>query len=408
MKKGVALVTMCVAVAVLTGCVTALPPVKIVRRPAPADYSRLGRPLLAIPKFDINSNNSWQVDLRSKDLSAIDASGSLPDLLYAGFDDKTVWPPKEKMPVGFDHEAIMELGKDPGLGVRSLHARGITGKGVGVAIIDQTLLVDHKEYADRLRLYEENGSSEIQAAMHAPAVASIAVGKTVGVAPGADLYFIACSLGSPNGQEGWTYDFTLLARSVRRILKINTGLPADRKIRVISISVGWPNTAKGYTDITKAVNEAKMAGILVASSSLEETFGFAFHALGRDPMADPNVFASFTPGMFLTKSFYSDNPQAPTFYENGLWIPMDSRTTASPTGDTDYVFYREGGWSWSIPYIAGAYALACQVEPKVTPDRFWQIAMKTGKTVGVQNGGKSYSLGPIIDLVALVDALQTE
>ena len=29
----------------------------------------------------------------------------------------------------------------------------------------------------------------------------------------------------------------------------------------------------------------------------------------------------------------------------------------------EYVFYREGGWSWSIPYIAGVYALAAQVKP---------------------------------------------
>lgn len=27
------------------------------------------------------------------------------------------------------------------------------------------------------------------------------------------------------------------------------------------------------------------------------------------------------------------------------------RTTASQTGTDDYVFYRQGGWSWSIPYI---------------------------------------------------------
>lgn len=407
MKKRIIVVMLFVAAAVLIGCTRALPPVKIVRRPAPADYSRIGRPLTAIPRFDVNSTDTWQIDLRSKDLSAIDASGSLADLLYADFDDKTVWPPGNKMPAGFDHEAIMELGKDPGLGVRSLHARGITGKGVGVAIIDQTLLVDHEEYADRLRLYEEYGGNAVQAAMHAPAVASIAVGKTVGVAPGADLYAVACSLGSPGGSEGWIYDFTLLAQSVRRILKVNANLPADRKIRVISISVGWQNSQKGYPDITAAVNEARKSGILVVSSSLQETFGFAFHALGRDPMADPNVFESFTPGIFLKKNFYSDSPQARTFFANRLWIPMDSRTTASPTGNTDYVFYREGGWSWCIPYIAGAYALACQVDPNVTPDRFWQTALKTGKTVSLQNNGKTYSLGPIIDPVALVDALQT-
>jgi hypothetical protein len=406
MKKVVLVLALVCASAGLVGCVEGLPPVKIDKRPLAADYGRIRPPLLAIPKFNADSANGWQVDLRSMDLSKIDAQGALADLMYADFDDKTLWPPRDKLPVGFDHQAIMDLGEDPGLGVRSLHALGITGKGVGVAIIDQTLLVDHVEYADRLRLYEENGENGESAAMHAPAVASIAVGKSVGVAPGADLYFIACSLGSPGGSAGWTYDFTMLANSVRRILQVNEGLPAERKIRVLSISVGWASTQKGYAEITAAVNEAKKAGILVVSSSLQETFGFAFHALGRDPMADPNVFDSFTPGMFLAKQFYLDDPKSRSFFATRLWIPMDSRTTASPTGNNDYVFYREGGWSWCIPYIAGTYALACQVEPKITPDLFWQTALQTGKTVKVQNNGKAYSLGPIIDPVALIETLQ--
>jgi hypothetical protein len=85
---------------------------------------------------------------------------------------------------------------------------------------------------------------------------------------------------------------------------------------------------------------------------------------------------------------------------------MDSRTTASPTGVSDYVFYRQGGWSWSIPYIAGMYALACQVDPSITPEHFWELAMETGQTVTINHEGKSYSLGPILDPVALITALQ--
>jgi hypothetical protein len=75
---------------------------------------------------------------------------------------------------------------------------------------------------------------------------------------------------------------------------------------------------------------------------------------------------------------------------------MDSRTTASPTGVNDYVFYREGGWSWSIPYIAGVYALAAQVKPDITPDVFWSTALQTGHTIEISNGGKQYSFGVIL------------
>ena len=116
---------------------------------------------------------------------------SVRSLLYADFDSKTQWPASDKLPTDFDRQKIMEISKDPGLGIRKLHDQGITGNGVGIAIIDQTLLVDHIEYKDRIRIYEEaeditGGWLETQ--MHGPAVASIAVGKTVGVAPDADLY----------------------------------------------------------------------------------------------------------------------------------------------------------------------------------------------------------------------------
>lgn len=50
-----------------------------------------------------------------------------------------------------------------------------------------------------------------------------------------------------------------------------------------------------------------------------------------------------------------------------LLVPMDDRTTADMSGDT-YVYYADGGWSWVVPYVAGAYALCAQAEPDITPE----------------------------------------
>jgi len=85
---------------------------------------------------------------------------------------------------------------------------------------------------------------------------------------------------------------------------------------------------------------------------------------------------------------------------------MDSLTTASPDGADEYVFYRQGAWSWSIPYIAGMYALAVQVDPTITPDRFWSLALETGRTIELKHDGQTIPLGPILDPVALMDALE--
>ncbi len=373
---------------------------KIDRRPAPANWQRGA--LTTPPTYNPNLDIAWQVDLRSYDLSRLDLSGSLASLWYADFDDRTIWPPPDRMPAGYDWKRIMELGKNPGLRIRSLHARGITGRGVGVAIIDQTLLVDHQEYAGQLRLYEETNDIQdgwLETQMHGPAVASIAVGKTVGVAPEADLYYIAtamCSTGTPE-----SIDFSCLAESVRRILEVNKRLPADRKIRVISMAIGWGPKSKGYAAITAATQEAKAAGMLVICSSVEEVHGFKFHGLGRSPLADPDRLESYEPGLWWAKSYYAGQQ-----FSDRLLVPMDSRTTASPTGVSEYVFYREGGWSWSIPYIAGVYALAVQVAPTVTPDRFWSLAMETGRTIELTHDQQTIQLGPILDPVGLINALQ--
>jgi hypothetical protein len=91
-----------------------------------------------------------------------------------------------------------------------------------------------------------------------------------------------------------------------------------------------------------------------------------------------------------------------------LLVPMDSRTTASPGGPDEYVFYREGGWSWSIPYIAGVYALAAQVKPSITPDEFWSLALETGRTIQLQHNGETIAFGPILDPAALIKSLQTK
>jgi hypothetical protein len=352
----------------------------IARHPTPLKLDRRTLPSLSV--YDPSKKDTWQIDLRSYDLRSLDLSNRLTDLLMAHFDDLTRWP--DRLPREYTPSLIMELGKNPGLGVRELHKKEISGKGVGIAIIDQGLLVDHAEYKDRLRLYEEIHCGDDSSAMHGPAVASIAAGKTVGVAPGADIYYIAETHGTFK-PEGFDWDFTFLAQSIERILEVNRSLPEKERIRVISISVGWNSKQNGYAEVTAAVKKAANEGIFIISSSLFGTSGrrFAFHGLGRDPLADPDVFASYTPGLWWVDQFYSGKfGSAPN--QEVLLAPMDSRATASPTGSKDYVFYRVGGWSWSIPWLAGLYALSCQVKPDITPEIFWETALATGDSLEFQ------------------------
>jgi hypothetical protein len=376
---------------------------KIDRHPPPWPLASRG-PLAAMPTYDPAATNPGQIDLRGFDLSALDLRGSQAELEQADFDDRTVWPPAERMPADFNGRVIMELGKNPGLRIRSLHEQGITGRGVGIAIIDQPLLVDHQEYTGRLRLYEEiNIWPNEVAGMHGAGVASIAAGQTVGVAPDADLYYIGSTNSDEDASGGTsTRNWTYYAQAVRRILAVNAGLPASQRIRVLAMQVRWYSGQKGYDEIMAAVKDAGVAGIFVVSSSLEETSGLKFHGLGRDPLADPDTFESYQ------RPTWSPAPTAAGYdlslyvATDRLLVPMDARAIASPNGNDEYVFYRRGGWSWAIPYIAGVYALACQVDPTMTPERFWALAMQTGRTIQVTDEGQSYILGPILDPTAFL------
>jgi hypothetical protein len=215
-------------------------------------------------------------------------------------------------------------GLGPGDEVSRLHARGITGLHVGIAIIDRPLLTRHREFAARLRWYEEIDTEPGEpAGWHSTAVASIAVGRSVGVAPMADLYFVGVGMNWAREPIG---DWRVAARravhvgqtlplAIRRILDLNRRLPADRRIRALSVSVGDGGAFE------RAIDEARREGLFVSAADL------------RLPRLGPVTFAS---------------PAAPDAYTTG----------EVPAG------------SWAIAHMAGRYALACEEDPGMSPARF--------------------------------------
>ncbi len=374
---------------------------KIERKPQPLDFKR--GELQKFTQYDPMDKNPWQMDLRHYDLSKLDLSQQYPSLIQATFDYKTLWPPAKNMPGSFEPGKILELGKDPGLNVGKLHSRGITGQGISIAIIDQPTLVEHIEYKDRLLLYTEiNIEPSCCAQMHGPAVCSVLAGKSIGVAPGIDLYYFAAWPGvwSKDKKGDFEYDLNFYADTLKKVIDLNRKLPSGKKIRAAAIMLGFSEKRKGFNAMIEAVNLAKKEGIFVISCSLDLTYGFKFHGLGRDPLADPNNIDSYTPASWWKDSFFQGKADT-----DRLLFPMDSRTLAGPTGPGDYAFYRMGGWSWVVPYIAGIYALGCQVKPDLAPAVFWKKALSTGSFIDIKRGDMTYRLGPIVNPVALIDSL---
>lgn len=374
-------------------CLTPADKPGICRNPEPQSFEK--EPVTVLPAYDPDSGKMWQLDLRGRDISGLDLTGRAADLMYAEFDSETKFP--KVMPEGFDPVKILETGKNPGFGLRALHAKGLTGKGVAIGIIDQPLLSTHKEYAAALKSYEEIHvfGKNRPASMHGPAVASLAVGKTCGVAPDAELYYIATDF----YDSAQALDFKYLAAAVDRLADISAALPKEKKIRVISISRGFGIDEKGAKELLASIYRAGKNGIMVLTTSPEVYYDFDFMGLGKHPAADPDNSRSYGPGLFWQKNFFRSKNW---IMGKQLLAPMDSRTTASPTGDGDYVFYPNGGLSWTVPYIAGLYALACQADPQITPEAFFSKAMRTSTVNKIEKDGTKYELPGLVNPAALL------
>lgn len=351
--------------------------------------------LTQLPEADENMG----LDLRGTDISGIDLPDESDILRQVTFDSSTDWP--DDLPDGFSPEEIMETGKNPGLGIRSLHERGLTGEGVSIAIVDQALNPEHTEYAENIMSYELLHCSDTAAQMHGSAVTSIAAGKTCGVAPDAKVYYIASTFGS-YGPGKMKMDLNYMADSIDRILEINELLPEKRKIRVISISRGF-SSEKGANEVRAAIERAKEAGVFVITTSTEENYGFVLMGLGKKQTADPDDVSVYVPGHYWSDSFYTGGAMDPSRI---LLVPMDARTYASWYDPQGYEYTSSGGLSWSVPWLAGMYALCLQADDELTPEEFIQKAFETGTVQTIEYEGNQYELGTIIDPAALIEKLQ--
>lgn len=266
--------------------------------------------------------------------------------------------------------ALLEAGRDLGLGVRSLQARGITGQGVKIAIIDQSLLTDHPEISGAIAAYCETGidSGLNEGTLHGPAVASILAGQTVGVAPGVQVYYMA----TPGAADSRPH-----ADALRHILEINETLPEGEKIRAVSVSA-----APGDRDLFEnadlwrdALAEAEAAGLLVltaqgaAAGSARLTLSTSTFDLTRrgSPAACKTGLPNDSGMLAARKSSFC------------LGLPCAYRTVAEEyvPGQCGYRYDAVGGLSWGIPYCVGVMALGWQVAPALTNEEMLQTLLDT-------------------------------
>jgi serine protease AprX len=288
----------------------------------------------------------------SDDLSALRQTLGESIIKTLWYTQNAKWWSSEDMQTA---QEILNLGMNPGLGIRALHQAGIIGQGVTIAIIDQPVIPKHPEFEGKIIKYRDFGTGEFsdEGTMHGSAVMSLSVGKNIGTAPGAKVYFAAV--------PGWFYDSQYDADALDWIITENEKLPEKEKIRVVSVSgdpSGRWSKHKNQEAWDKAYQRAIRAGILVLDCTFERGYTFPCTL----DLHDPDNITKCIP----EKIAPADSPH------ERIYIPMSQRSTATeqrldPIFSYQYVGH--GGISWTVPYLAGVLALGWQINPKLTSTR---------------------------------------
>jgi hypothetical protein len=300
--------------------------------------------------------------LRPQKFKKINFKNKYDVLLTCSFDTLTEWPSKEKMPEKFDPDEILEIGRDPGLGIRDLHKQGITGKGVRAAIIDLSFLREHEEYRDKVKKFcLANGKSLDtirKPAMHGTATASLLVGERSGTAPGASLYFWRIE----SDQDKFNTD---RAAAIEQIMAFNKDKKMADRIRIVSISSALRKKFKNHEKFAKALKLAKKSGLTVVLVNRKICGINCPLYKDRNNPANYNI-------MYYFQGYEKELPGG------AIYVPCDNRTTASERGEKEYSFWGDGGYSWAVPYLAGVIALGYQVNPDLETDEVFQYIRDTG------------------------------
>ncbi len=287
--------------------------------------------------------------------------------------------------------------------------KGVTGKGVTVAILD-TGIAPHNDVKDRIIGFHDviNGRREAYDDQgHGTHVAGIVAGNGSnsgglykGAAPEASLVGIKVLSGSGRGS------LSGIIRGIQWAIRNK-----DRyQIKVLNMSLG-ARVREGYKNdpIAQAVKAAHEAGITVVvaagnSGSRPETIGTPAHSpfaltVGADDDRGTRTLADDR-----VASFSSRGPTPVDGLTKPDVVAPGVRITAPDNDSSGYVTL--SGTSMAAPMTAGVAALLLQANPGSSPDEIKNALKETARPI--RRGGDENQQGQgVIDAVAASQQLES-
>mgnify|MGYP002802542346 CR=1 FL=1 len=320
-------------------------------------------------------------DLRDCDLSKLDKS----HLKKLAFNSSTIFPSADKLPSDFNPKEILLNGKNPMLGIKDLHASGIDGRGITVAVIDFGFQDSgHVEFAgSNIEVVDLFGDTDYH--FHADGVLSNLCGQNIGVAPKAKVYHYNTYQGHGEKVDKATLkilsDILDKVKSGIKIRVVNISAPLSRDSRLLGQNMPDEQRLKLKEEIEKPflsiIEQLKTLGCEVVSS---ERFSQTFSCCD----VDFSTKKLDKPEWLKTKRAYSDFV---CFVSGGRVIPEF-------TSKDGYEYETTGAYSWTIPQAIGMYCLALQENNNLTWEDFAKICKDTST---LQDGVRLASPKQIIE-----------
>jgi serine protease AprX len=286
------------------------------------------------------------------------------------------------------------------LNVRPLWEMGITGAGVGIAVIDSGISPDGDlPFVAKKMSFSATSTTAVDVYGHGTFVAGIVAGNGhdsggafAGVAPGAHLLSLKISDEAGMAYESDTVD--ALAWVLANKDRYN--------IRVVNLSVNATTPQSYHTSpLDAAVEILWFNGIVVVASSGNTGPDAATNSINTAPANDPFIITVGATNEANTATRGDDSVAAFTAYgvsDDGFFKPeimapgkdIVSVLAKHASWNVDYPervvgngeYFRISGTSMAAPMVSGAAALMLQHEPGLNPDQVkYRLLHATNETI---------------------------
>jgi hypothetical protein len=290
--------------------------------------------------------------------------------------------------------------------VPEVRALGWTGENIGIAVLDTGVDYNHPELspggtdasAKTVKLWDavNNDADPLDDQGHGTAVASVAAGKTLGVARAGRVVAVKVLDAQGRGKGN-----QILTGIDKVLASIQAGNPYN--IKVLNMSLGgyddteWPPGPGACDELDSATFNAfqslRQAGVLVvvAAGNGGCTNGVAWpaclsNALAVGAVYDANIGpVAFGEGQCTGASgcidLFTQADQVTCYSDSGekldVWAP-GSETRAAHKGGGMAAFH---GTSAAAPYVAGVAALLSQAVPSRSSEALFTALRSTGKPI---------------------------